>query len=478
MADIKRVLDVSEHQGKIYWEKVKEYISGAIIRIGYGDDIKSQDDLYAAYNMRECTRLGIYFEVYIYSHANSEKQIKSEIAHVKRMCAGYKVERFWLDLEERKNTAFWKKAAQMWQEAFPNGGVYSWQWAFEQQLKGMTVGRWIAAYGKNDGKPDMAYKPTIWTDGWQFTSRATCPGISGYVDENEWYTDFGSSIPVSPKPGRRVVTKKEVAALIMKHLCIHNAHGYTQDMAGRQGTGTEEIDIYGRKYIIKGGDRDCSSAIINAYEAAGISCGGATYTGNMKKCMVGTGNFVWRSMKFIAQMGDSYLYHDNKTGNGHTAMCLSAEPDVLMEFSINEKGTALGGKVGDQKQKGEYDETYGRGESHLKLYYDYPWDGILQCINEEIAFVIEEDGTTSDSDRDDGFTAHEKKAPAKSVSDLAIETMFGVYGNNKEREKALGDKNGQVQEAVNGFWHEKMPDFITAMKAYLSKYGAGELVKK
>ena len=61
--------DVSEHQGKINWDKLVGNIPGAIIRIGYGDDIVSQDDVYAHYNMSECRRLGIPFAVYIYSYA-------------------------------------------------------------------------------------------------------------------------------------------------------------------------------------------------------------------------------------------------------------------------------------------------------------------------------------------------------------------------------------------------------------------------
>ena len=90
MLEVKRIPDVSEHQGKIRWEKLKDKIPGAIIRVGYGDDLKSQDDLYAIYNMQECTRLGIPFAVYIYSYAATEKQIRSEIAHTKRVCAGFK----------------------------------------------------------------------------------------------------------------------------------------------------------------------------------------------------------------------------------------------------------------------------------------------------------------------------------------------------------------------------------------------------
>ena len=211
------------------------------------------------------------------------------------------------------------------------------------------------------------------------------------MDESVWYVPFYNkeethSDDIKPVIEKKVyrVYKKEVAALIMRHLCTHKDHGYTQDMDRRWGKGTETIDIYGHKYIIKSGDRDCSSAVISAFEAAGISCGGATYTGNMRKCMTSTGNFKWRPMSYIAQMSDVYL---NEAC--HTAMCLSAEPDVLMEFSINEKGTATGGKQGDQKQVGDYDEKYGRGESHLRMYYNYPWGGILECVNDEVAFEIE-----------------------------------------------------------------------------------------
>ena len=201
--------------------------------------------------MAECKRLGIPFAVYIYSHADSDKHIQSEIAHTKRMCKGYEPVSYWLDLEERSTSDYWRKAAELWHDAFGSkAGVYSWKWAFEKHVR---VGRiWICAYGNNTGKPEKEYKPTMPTmDGWQFTSRAVLSGIRGYVDLSEWYVaPFASTKPIEIKPHRRVVTKKEVAALIMRHLCTHNAHGYTQDMSGRQGTGTETIDVYGKKYTI------------------------------------------------------------------------------------------------------------------------------------------------------------------------------------------------------------------------------------
>ena len=163
--------------------------------------------------------------------------------------------------------------------------------------------------------------------------------------------------------------KKEVAVQLMRHLVEHDWHGYSQVSRWGDGEGTCDISIGGKVYKLEQGDRDCSSAVISAYQAAGINCGGATYTGNMRKCMTGTGNFKWHPMSsgFTAQAGDVYLNEAD-----HTAMCLSAVPDMLMQFSISETG-GIDGAEGDQT--GE--------ESNIRSYYNYPWDGILECVNKE-----------------------------------------------------------------------------------------------
>lgn len=162
---------------------------------------------------------------------------------------------------------------------------------------------------------------------------------------------------------------QDAAAEIMEHLCSHSTHGYSQP--NRQGVGTgatvfETITLSdGTQVQIAQGDRDCSSAVIECYAALGVDVGGATYTGNMRSCMVGTGNFKWMPMSYSAQRGDIYLNERH-----HTAMCLhpygSAEGDVLGQFSISELGTTYGTR-GDQTGY----------ESNVKAYYDYPWDGKL-----------------------------------------------------------------------------------------------------
>lgn len=160
--------------------------------------------------------------------------------------------------------------------------------------------------------------------------------------------------------------KKEIAVQLMEHLCNHDSHGYSQVSRWGDGSGTCPVAIGGKTYYLEQGDRDCSSAIVSAFEAAGISCGGASYTGNMRSCMVGTGNFKWHPMSsgYIAQRGDVYL----KEG-AHTAMCTSSAPGMLAEFSISETD-GIDGVEGDQTGV----------ESYIHAYYNYPWDGILECV--------------------------------------------------------------------------------------------------
>lgn len=144
---------------------------------------------------------------------------------------------------------------------------------------------------------------------------------------------------------------------------------YTQG-SGRWGDGDGKcyIDVDGTTYAVEQGDRDCSSAVIDCwrnaiwYTAYRGALDAATYTGNMRSVFVGSGLFEWMPMSYIAQRGDVYLNEVN-----HTAMCVSAIPDMLAEFSINEHGGITGGATGDQTG----------GESRIGAYYDFPWDGIL-----------------------------------------------------------------------------------------------------
>ena len=95
------VIDVSSYNGFIQWDNMKNYIEGTIIRIGYGNDIQSQDDAAAIRNMDECERLGIPYGVYLYSYALDYYDAASETAHALRLLKGRSPELgVWFDMED------------------------------------------------------------------------------------------------------------------------------------------------------------------------------------------------------------------------------------------------------------------------------------------------------------------------------------------------------------------------------------------
>lgn len=159
------------------------------------------------------------------------------------------------------------------------------------------------------------------------------------------------------------MTIPQKAAALMRHLCTHDGdggHGYSQYSRNGSG-GIEVVTVDGTGYRLATGDRDCSAAVISCYEALGVDCGGATYTGNMRSCMVASGNFkaIRRPTSYSAMPGDIYLAEGH-----HAAMCLTshADGDLLGQFSISERGT-IDGREGDQTGK----------ESNIKPFYEYPW---------------------------------------------------------------------------------------------------------
>lgn len=166
-----------------------------------------------------------------------------------------------------------------------------------------------------------------------------------------------------------------VSARLMEHLCDHDWHGYDQIHRNGDGEGICPVTVDGRTYELQQGDRDCSSAVIECWRMAlkGTPHEGkldaATYTGNMRSVFVRSGLFAVKPLSYTAQRGDIYLNDGN-----HTAMCISAVPDMLGEFSLNELGTISGGKVGDQTGR----------ESRVRPYYNYPWNCILAYIGGDL----------------------------------------------------------------------------------------------
>lgn len=116
------------------------------------------------------------------------------------------------------------------------------------------------------------------------------------------------------------------------------------------------------------GDYDCSSAVITAWENAGVPVKtmGATYTGNMYRVFIQAG-FKDVTATCNLNNGDGMKRGDVLLNDAnHTAMFCGNYR--LVQASINEKGTVIGGVPGDQTGR----------EFWIRSYYNYPWTHILR----------------------------------------------------------------------------------------------------
>ena len=145
------------------------------------------------------------------------------------------------------------------------------------------------------------------------------------------------------------MSKAEQAIYQMEAWAADNSHGY--DQARRWGP-----------------DYDCSSAVIAAWELAGVpvKTRGATYTGNMRGVFLRCGfEDVTQSVNLSngegLQRGDVLLNIQR-----HTAMYCGNGMEV--EASINENGGVTGGMTGDQTGR----------EFLVRPYRNYPWDCVLR----------------------------------------------------------------------------------------------------
>lgn len=192
---VKRGIDISHHQGEIDWAKVKAAgIDFAIIRCGYGDDLKSQDDRYWKANIQGCEENGIPYGVYIYSYATSDKAVESEVQHTLRLLqevGATPTYPIYYDLEDSTVLACGRKAiirmANLYcssiEAAGYQAGIYSSTYWWNNYLNDSSLDKyekWVAHWADACGYEGY-YRL------WQYTSDGTVDGISGRVDMNYGY---------------------------------------------------------------------------------------------------------------------------------------------------------------------------------------------------------------------------------------------------------------------------------------------------
>ena len=201
-------IDVSAHQGRIDWAKVKNGgIQFAILRLGIGNDIVSQDDAYFEANVRGCESVGLPWGAYLYSYALNLDDAKSEAQHALRRLKNKKPKYpVFFDMEDADGYKAKRgmpsnqglvDICKTFLLGIEEAGYYASLYAslswLNNQLNSSELDRfdkWVAQWNISCSynKPYGA---------WQYSDSGRVDGINGNVDMNIAYTNYPEIIKKS-----------------------------------------------------------------------------------------------------------------------------------------------------------------------------------------------------------------------------------------------------------------------------------------
>ena len=231
-----RGIDVSAWQGAIDWDTVANYgMDFAILRITEAGNVI---DSCFEKNYSGCQKHNIPTGAYKYSYAMTVAEIQSEARKVVKVLNGRKLQYpVWLDLEWNNQRSLGAEQIHKLAEAFEKiitaagykFGIYcNVDWYLNvicSHLKKYDF--WIACYPESDnGTLQERLRPDFGV-GWQYSSKAKIPGISGTVDRNVFYKDYAES--KKQEGGTDVDKAIEKVILIAK-----NEEGYLEKKSNNQ----------------------------------------------------------------------------------------------------------------------------------------------------------------------------------------------------------------------------------------------------
>lgn len=197
--EVRRGIDVSEHQYEIDWQQAAKDLDFAIIRLGYRGYTEGGlfEDPYFQRNIEGALENGLDVGVYIFSQAINVQEAIEEAEFVLDRISGYEISLpivfDWekIDGEARTtglDTEILDQCAIAFCETIKNAGYepcvyfnrYLGYYGFD--LSKLTDYKfWLAVPGDF---PDFYYA----ADMWQYTFSASIPGISGETDMNLMFT--------------------------------------------------------------------------------------------------------------------------------------------------------------------------------------------------------------------------------------------------------------------------------------------------
>jgi len=209
-------IDVSHHNSKINWNKVKPNIDFAILKLGnIGDGNKFWIDPLFETNYNECIKLNIPVGVYVYCYTNLVSNIEECAKQTLKFLNNKKLQLpIYIDMEDKEIAVEGKtKLTELvfkYNEIIEKGGYWAGVYAnrnwFDNYLDKTKIKTrfttWIATYTSGTDKYKGEY------DIWQNSSDGKIDGINGRVDTNYMYRDLMAEIG-NMKPINNIEKPKE-----------------------------------------------------------------------------------------------------------------------------------------------------------------------------------------------------------------------------------------------------------------------------
>lgn len=177
-----------------------------------------------------------------------------------------------------------------------------------------------------------------------------------------------------------------------------------------------------------GVDYDCSSLTAHCLIVGGFNVNKKSTTMTLYNQLIKEG---FKEVKGNPKKGDIFL-----TPGKHVVISNTAKKVVTA--SINEKGTATGGKPGDQTGK----------EIYIRDFYEpsYKWKYHLRYF---------EASNKEETKKEEAKTPKKSAYENEKYYDIAIQVIAGKYGNGVRRKVKLGSKYKAVQTLVNKILKER-----------------------
>lgn len=194
-------IDVSTHQGKINWEKVKDSgVQFAMIRVGYRGyaDGKVHEDNTFHYNIKEAIKHKIPVGVYFFSQAINEQEVKEEAQFLLERIRAYFIslpvvyDLEYVQQDSNRRIGLLTKEdmtrhAKLFMDTIRNNGyqamIYSSTKVYGQMFELKEIQQypvWVAEYDRTVRYP---YQFQMW----QYSQSGNIAGIGQPVDLNVWF---------------------------------------------------------------------------------------------------------------------------------------------------------------------------------------------------------------------------------------------------------------------------------------------------